>query len=88
MGEARQTGGLSDAPGGRAAGGLAARPALKRSFVKGFWRNDGGATAVEVGVLVACICIAIITAVSTLSNGIKTSFNKTSTAIAAGNASS
>jgi Flp pilus assembly pilin Flp len=32
--------------------------------------------------MVACICIAIISAVSALSGGIKTSFDKTSTALA------
>ncbi|MFC4443258.1 Flp family type IVb pilin [Caulobacter henricii] len=77
MGEAGQTRGLSDAPGGRPAGGLVARSALKR-----FARNQSGATAIEVGLLVACICIAIISAVSMLSGSIKTSFDKTSTAVA------
>ncbi|WP_419252320.1 Flp family type IVb pilin [Caulobacter sp. ErkDOM-YI] len=56
---------------------MAARSALKR-----FGRNQSGATAVEVGLLVAGLCIAIISAVSMLSGGIKTSFEKTSTAIA------
>ena len=56
---------------------MAARSALKR-----FGRNQSGATAVEVGLLVAGLCIAIISAVSLLSGGIKTSFEKTSTAIA------
>ncbi len=56
---------------------MAARSALTR-----FGRNQSGATAVEVGLLVAGLCIAIISAVSMLSGGIKTSFEKTSTAIA------
>jgi pilus assembly protein Flp/PilA len=56
---------------------MAARSALTR-----FWRDERGATAVEVGLMVACICIAIISAVSALSGGIKTSFDKTSTALA------
>jgi pilus assembly protein Flp/PilA len=62
---------------------VVARPALVR-----FWKDERGATAIEVGLLVACICIAIISAVSALSGGIKTSFTKTSTAIAAGNSAS
>lgn len=56
---------------------MAARSALTR-----FWRDERGATAIEVGVLVALICIAIISAVSVLSAAISTSFNKTSTAVA------
>lgn len=61
---------------------MAARSALIRPFLTGFWRDERGATAVEVGVLVALICVAIISAVSTLSGAIKTSFGKASTAMA------
>jgi pilus assembly protein Flp/PilA len=61
---------------------VVARPALSRPFLEGFWRDERGATAVEVGLLVALICVAIIGAVSTLSTAIKTSFGKTSTAMA------
>ena len=53
-----------------------------------FWRDESGATAVEVGLLVACICIAIISAVSALSGGISTSFGKTSTAMSTANSGS
>ncbi|WP_425995670.1 Flp family type IVb pilin [Caulobacter sp. DWR1-3-2b1] len=62
---------------------MAARSALKR-----FWTDESAATAVEVGLLVACLCIAIITAVSALSGGISTSFNKTSTAMSTANSGS
>ncbi|HQR88556.1 MAG: pilin [Caulobacter sp. 12-67-6] len=62
---------------------MAARPALKR-----FGRNQSGATAVEVGLLVAGLCIAIISAVSMLSGGISTSFTKTSTAMSTANSGS
>jgi len=55
---------------------------LTRPFLKGFWKDERGATAIEVGVLVALICVAIIGAVSTLSGAIKTSFGKASTAMA------
>jgi pilus assembly protein Flp/PilA len=61
---------------------VVARPALSGPFLKGFWRDERGATAVEVGVLVALICIAIIGAVSTLSGAINTSSGKASTAMA------
>ena len=80
MGEARQTRGVPDAAGGRPVGGLAARSALNR-----FWRCERGATAVELGVLVALICVAIISAVTALTSGITTSFGKASTAIASTN---
>ena len=55
---------------------------MTRPFLKGFWKDERGATAIEVGVLVALICVAIIGAVSTLSGAIKTSFGKASTAMA------
>jgi len=62
---------------------MVARSALSRSFLAGFWRDERGATAVEVGILVALICIAIISAVSVLSTAIKTSFSKAGTAMTA-----
>lgn len=78
MGEARQTRGVSDAAGGRPVGGLAARSALNR-----FWRCERGATAVELGVMVALICVAIISAVTALTSGITTSFGKAEAAMTA-----
>ena len=46
-----------------------------------FWRDESGATAVETGVIVALICVAIISAVSALSAAIKVSFDKAGTAV-------
>ncbi|WP_082009315.1 MULTISPECIES: Flp family type IVb pilin [unclassified Caulobacter] len=77
MGEARQTRGLSDAAGRRSSGRLAARPALKT-----FWRDDSGATAVELGVLVALIALVIVGGMSALSGNMSKMFDKASTAIA------
>ncbi|WP_421739202.1 Flp family type IVb pilin [Caulobacter sp.] len=55
---------------------------VARSALTRFWRDERGATAIEVGVLVALICVAIISAISTLSGAIKVSFGKASTAMA------
>jgi pilus assembly protein Flp/PilA len=52
-----------------------------RRSLKSFWSDEAGATAVEVGVLVVLISIALISALNVLGSGIKTAFNKTSTAI-------
>lgn len=52
--------------------------------MKSFWRDEAGATAVEVGVLVALISVVLIGALTTLGTGIKTAFNKTSTALVPG----
>lgn len=55
---------------------MAARRALRA-----FWADQSGATAVEVGVIVVLISITLIGALTVLGDGIKTAFNKTSTAI-------
>jgi pilus assembly protein Flp/PilA len=55
MGKTRQAQRLPDAAGGRAAGGLVARLSLKA-----FWADERGATAVEYGLIVACIFLAIV----------------------------
>ena len=55
MGEACQTRGLPDAAGRRAAGQLAGRFSLTALV-----RDTSGATAVEYGLIVACIFLAII----------------------------
>jgi pilus assembly protein Flp/PilA len=59
MGETRQAGRLSDAARGRPAGRLAAR-----SLVTRFLKDAGGATAIEYGLIVALIFLAIITGVT------------------------
>ena len=59
MGEAPKARGVSNAAGGRAARRMALRSALK-----GFWRNDDGATAIEYGLIVACVVLVMIAALS------------------------
>jgi len=54
---------------------------VARSALKRFWRDERGATAVEVGLLIACIALAIVSAVSLLSSNIKSNFTKVSTAM-------
>jgi pilus assembly protein Flp/PilA len=57
MGKARQTAGVPDAAGRRAAHRLVARLPL----IFGRLRNDdSGATAVEYGLIVACVTLAIL----------------------------
>jgi pilus assembly protein Flp/PilA len=58
MGEAREITGLSDAPGGRSAGGVAARLALT------FARDRRGATAIEYALIVSLIFLVIVTSVT------------------------
>ncbi|WP_297511852.1 Flp family type IVb pilin [uncultured Caulobacter sp.] len=55
---------------------MAARRALKA-----FWADQSGATAVEVGLFVVLISIAIISALNLVSGGIKTAFTKTATTL-------
>ncbi|WP_333588203.1 Flp family type IVb pilin [Phenylobacterium sp.] len=64
MGEAPQADRLSRAARGRPAGGLAARPALRA--LQRFARHEGGATAIEYGLLAALLGLAIITAAGAL----------------------
>ena len=63
MGEAKRHGGLSDAAGGRAAGGLAARLSLSA-----FWRDETGATAIEYGLICGLIFVVVVTSVTTFGN--------------------
>ena len=76
MGETRQTQRLSDAASGRAAGRLASRFSLTT-----FLRDQRGATAVEYGLIVACIFLAIIGGLSAFSTNNGQEYNKISTAI-------
>jgi pilus assembly protein Flp/PilA len=55
MGQARETRGLPDAARGRAAGRVSARFSLK-----GFLHCEHGATAVEYGIIVALIFLAVV----------------------------
>jgi Flp pilus assembly pilin Flp len=76
MGKALPARRLSDAPSRRPAGRLAARPALS-----GFRADSSGATAIEYAVLIACLGMAIVTAVSTLQTSIFGVLNTAATAI-------
>jgi pilus assembly protein Flp/PilA len=75
MGETEPNGRLSDAAGGRAVGRVAARFALR------FARDDSGATAVEYGLIITLIFLAIVGAVGSFSTKFITVLNTASTTI-------
>ena len=81
MGETGQADRLPYAPGGRAARGLAARRALKT-----FWRDERGATAIEYGLMVALIALALVGIMTLLQGSLKTSFQKIITTLNTSNA--
>ncbi len=62
MGETARAQQLPDAAGRRAAGRLVARFSLRLA------RETSGATAVEYGLIVACICLAIIGGLTLFAN--------------------
>jgi pilus assembly protein Flp/PilA len=76
VGEARKTSRLPDAPGGRAAGGLVARSALRR-----FARDERGATAIEYGLIACLIFLAIIGGVGLFADKTTETYNKIGTTI-------
>ena len=76
MGETRQAPRLPDAAGGRTARGLVARPSLKT-----FLADERGATAVEYGLIVACIFLAIIGGLSLFATNANTMYTNISTTI-------
>jgi pilus assembly protein Flp/PilA len=49
------------------------------SGLRRFLSDESGATAIEYGLIAACIALAIITAVKGVSNNLKTTFNNVST---------
>jgi pilus assembly protein Flp/PilA len=49
------------------------------SVLRGFLKDESGATAIEYGLIAACIALAIITAVKGVSNNLKSTFNNVST---------
>ncbi len=77
MGETGKAQRLPDAAGGCSAGRLAARLSLKA-----FLANDAGATAVEYGLIVACIFLAIIGGLSVFAGNASNMYNNISTAVA------
>jgi pilus assembly protein Flp/PilA len=77
MGETGQAQRLSDAAGGRSVGGLVARFSLK------LLANQDGATAVEYGLIVACIFLAIIGGLTLFAGNETSMYNNVSTTISA-----
>jgi pilus assembly protein Flp/PilA len=49
------------------------------SLLQRFLRDESGATAIEYGLIAACIALAIIAAVKGVSNNLKSTFNNVST---------
>ncbi|HWF78770.1 MAG TPA: Flp family type IVb pilin [Caulobacteraceae bacterium] len=79
MGEARQTERLSDAAGRRAAGGLVARLSLIGAQLA---RDDSGATAIEYGLIVSLIFLAIIGGVSLFATNETSMYTRIGNAVA------
>ncbi len=58
------------------------RPHLRAfSHLRAFWRDEGGATAIEYGLIISLIFLAIVTAVSLFSSNTTTMYGKISTAV-------
>ncbi|WP_088310592.1 Flp family type IVb pilin [Novosphingobium sp. B 225] len=54
-------------------------------FIKKFFRNEEGATAIEYGLIAALIAVAAITAMNGLGNQLQSTFNTTSTQMSTAN---
>ncbi|NBW76278.1 MAG: Flp family type IVb pilin [Sphingomonadaceae bacterium] len=54
-------------------------------FINKLFRDEAGATAIEYGLIAALIAVAAITAMQGLGEELKTTFNTTSTNMAAAN---
>jgi pilus assembly protein Flp/PilA len=82
MGEARQTERLSDAAGRRAAGGLVARLSLSGAKAwSSLARDESGATAIEYGLIVSLIFLAIIGGVSLFATNENSMYTRISNAV-------
>ncbi|WP_374279617.1 Flp family type IVb pilin [Novosphingobium sp.] len=55
-------------------------------FIKKFFRNEEGATAIEYGLIAALIAVAAITAMNGLGNQLQSTFNVTSGQMSTANA--
>jgi pilus assembly protein Flp/PilA len=55
-------------------------------FINKLFRDEAGATAIEYGLIAALIAVAAITAMQGLGNELQTTFNTTSSAMQAANA--
>ncbi|MBY0501920.1 MAG: Flp family type IVb pilin [Alphaproteobacteria bacterium] len=53
------------------------------TLLKSFLANDGGATAIEYGLIAALIAVVIIGAVTAVGTRLSTTFNKVSSALPA-----
>ncbi len=51
------------------------------SFVRRFWKDESGATAIEYGLIAALIALVIITAVTSLGNNLRGKFNNIGNAV-------
>jgi pilus assembly protein Flp/PilA len=54
-------------------------------FIRKLFRTTDGATAIEYGLIAALIAVAAITAMQGMSNELQTTFNSSSSGMAAGN---
>jgi pilus assembly protein Flp/PilA len=81
MGETRPAQRLPDAGGGRAAGRLVARLSLIRGAARRFYASQSGATAVEYGLIVAFIFLAIVGGMSAFATNENVMYTKISNAI-------
>jgi pilus assembly protein Flp/PilA len=79
MGEAQQTDGLPDAAGRRAADRVVARLSLTIGRIR---RDDSGATAVEYGLIIACMFLVIIGGMSLFATNENAMYTHVSNAIA------
>jgi pilus assembly protein Flp/PilA len=52
---------------------------MEGAVMKKFFKDESGASMVEYGLLVALIAVVLITAITALSGGIETTFNKAAT---------
>ena len=55
-------------------------------FIRKLARRSDGATAIEYGLIAALIAVAAITAMQGMGNQLQTTFNSSSSGMAAGNA--
>jgi len=78
MGEAQQTLGLPDAAGRRAAHRVVARLSVT---IGRLWNNQSGATAVEYGLIVACMFLVIIGGMSLFASNENTVYTHISSAV-------
>jgi pilus assembly protein Flp/PilA len=54
---------------------------LYMTILRNFLRDENGATAIEYGLIAACISIAIILAITSVGSGLDTTFTNVSDAL-------